>query len=291
MGNSFINRISIIFVLCLFSLFLTIPSKAWEEPKNTRKDANGNHFGMEVPNLWAISINSTYVHPTVKNLNIEFNINYPANTGNIELDKFFQTKLNEEYRSMLYDAISGNIEFCSEEPDISCAGYIIRKFEAYAPSEDIISVVYLVANAPPGASSLSSFYESFTFNLKESRELTLDDIFIDYQKALPLLWPLVAKGWCGHPQNEFKEFPGYYEIPENFQNCSNTASIPIPAMLKKSPHTFNNLGSAFLTQEGMTLRLEAWQTWGPRYETYDILIGKKELIRIGAKPEIWSSKR
>jgi hypothetical protein len=53
-------------------------------------DENGNFIGRELPKLRSIVFKTSFINPKNKNIEVFFNINYPTNTGNKDLDQYFK---------------------------------------------------------------------------------------------------------------------------------------------------------------------------------------------------------
>jgi hypothetical protein len=253
-----------------------------------RKDAYRNQYGAELPNLSSFTIQEEWAHRRVKQLRIGFDISFPTNTGDDVMDQHFKTEAENNYREIVTDwGSDSNADLCEELGFTGCGASYIKVFLAQAPSPDILSIIYFENLGYMGAASGLYEMTTHTYNLKEHRELSFSDIFTDYPKTIPLLWTRIVRGWCDHPENTYKDVPSFYEIPNTFNTCSRKASVPIPAGLRSTPYTFDAPGHAVLTPEGITLTLIDWQSWGSLRQHNEIHIGKDELIKMGARPEIW----
>jgi hypothetical protein len=254
-----------------------------------RKDANGNEYSSELPNLKAYVISETWVHPTEKKFEIDFNINVPRATGDARLDQIFKDVAdNQKQEGILEATADDGVEFCRQGK--MCHSAFGRKFMAFAPSSDILSVSYFYYFMSHGAIHPITEYESFVYDVKNGRELELKDIFTDYDYSLPLLWKKTVDAFCalsGAQRPQEKQIPTFYKIPDQLRSCSKSSSVPVPEELR-GPDAFEALGHAYLTPDGISLRLTKWEANSE--EEPIIRIGKKELMEMGAKSEIWGGK-
>jgi hypothetical protein len=253
-----------------------------------RTDERGNQYAPELPNLRAIFINKPYVLVDNKVI-FEFDINFPAFTGNDKLDQLFKNFVQYDYRE--YNSELSGIDFldeyCLKDQESTCRASYSRHFTAYLPSPNILSVIYYLEILYLGGARPFPDFQPGLYDLTDGREMTLGEIFNNYPMGLPALWSFIAQGWCNHPENFDKVFPSFYGISANYADCSRAVTIPMPTNLKSSPVTFKSLGNAFLTPEGMTIRLTAMDSFGPMAFYNELTIPKAQLITIGVKPETW----
>ncbi|MDR2386724.1 MAG: hypothetical protein LBE80_03950 [Deltaproteobacteria bacterium] len=275
-------------MVTLMVLLMANALRAQQAPAFTRPDENGNYFGNELPNLRAVTLKTTWVHPKNPKVEVELDLSYPTSTGNNTLDRYFRSQLDKEYELMISYA-NPDDEFCQET---LCIGYLDRHFEAYAPSPGIISIAYLSYQAVQGAGTGSPFVESSTYDLKSGRKLTLDDLFVDPKKSIPRLWPMIVQGWCEHENNDPKIIPSFYsnDLSQGPTVCAKAEGLALPDRLKSGSYSFENLGFAFLTPRGLSLKLPGMMSWGPASAVYVLHIDRERLLKIGAKPQIWSIK-
>ncbi|MDR2386725.1 MAG: hypothetical protein LBE80_03955 [Deltaproteobacteria bacterium] len=239
---------SITIFIALF--FVNFAAAQDVQPPFTRKDENGNYFGRELPNLRAFTLKEIWTHPRVSYLKVHLDINYPTNTGNEDLDQYFKSQLDKDYRLMTENT---NPNDGSCHPD-SCASAYTKLFEAFSPSPDILSLAFTFYRLPQGGASTSGRLEAHTYDLNSGAEMTLDQVFSEPKKSISLLWPMIARGWCEHRENNEKVFPNFYKIRKSSANCRRAENIPLPDQLRSPPYTFENLGFAVLTPRGLSLK-------------------------------------
>jgi hypothetical protein len=165
-----------------------------------------------------------------------------------------------------------------------------RVFAAHSPSPSIISVIYTVFRSSPFDAHPYTEFEAFTFDLAKSRELTLDDIIPPESspQALEALWAEAAKGWCAY--NDHHTLPSFYGLFDDGL-CSKPESAPLPPALAQDRSSLKALGNAYLTSEGLALRLAPSDGWSYAEGPSELVLKKGALVKFGAKASIWHAKK
>jgi hypothetical protein len=160
-------------------------------------------------------------------------------------------------------------------------------FEAHYAGGGFISIVYRNAVYYPGAAHPLHAFEAYNVDPRTGRELAMDDLFLrppGAAEGLKRLWPLIAAGWCRY--NDVRRLPIFYGVPEGRDWCANPGLIPLPKDLRGRP-ALADLGNAFLTAGGLSLRLDGDNTWAHSFGDSTLNLDKRELIKLGFNPALW----
>jgi hypothetical protein len=108
----------------------------------------------------------------------------------------------------------------------STGGFFLSiAYDEYHYSDSIVSLVFTVADYTGGAHP-NSWYKTFTFDLAQGRELTLDDLFLVGSNPLAVISPIVQQDLLtriGEMTDPTWIEQGTGENPENYQNFALTA--------------------------------------------------------------------
>ncbi|MDR2301710.1 MAG: hypothetical protein LBF38_06695 [Deltaproteobacteria bacterium] len=219
---------------------------------------------------------NNFVNPNCPNLTLHVGFTYPLNTGSPAVDAFLV-----KFAQNTFTALSQK-DFCLDGNDQeSGVTEHVFKFTAEIAGNDYLSIFFNGYHFYAGAAHPLGDAASFIFNVKTHRRLELSDIFENPKQSIPLLWPLLVKGWC---RLEFKEIPTHYKISNGDYGCGRNIP-PIPSDFLDNQVSFDVLGEVFLNHEGMGISLTEPFTHADGRQ--QITIGREDLLQIGAKPEIW----
>ncbi|MDR2301999.1 MAG: hypothetical protein LBF38_08180 [Deltaproteobacteria bacterium] len=229
-----------------------------------------------LPNFRYTTLLGVYKNKCCPNFSNDVGFTYPVNTGSGIFDDFlvgYAKNIFNEYAQ--YDLDYGEFE-------TSGTLKLRTTFTAEIAGENYLSIMFTSAGYYIGAAHDYTNSTSFIFDLKNQKFLELSDIFVNPKQSIPLLWPLVANGWC--QLNLGENIPFEYDIPLEKSKCGQ-ATPPTPASFLADYVPFKALGTVILDRSGMVIRLEFpfARGFGPQ----KITISREALIRLGAKPEIW----
>ncbi|MDR1082040.1 MAG: hypothetical protein LBQ79_14040 [Deltaproteobacteria bacterium] len=164
-------------------------------------------------------------------------------------------------------------------PESSLASFFKVSSSPYRVSSSASSVLFSVKSSMGGAEGSSGF--ASTNLLSDGTEITLERLFPEPEKSLPLLWASVYGGFC----TDRSTMPAFYY----FLPCvSGGGEIPPPPEPLKSPDaTLDGAGHAVLTSLGLSVHLGDYETYTNMGDVEYLDIPKSDLLAMGADPKIW----
>lgn len=272
------------------AILAVLASAAWaQEPQLFRRDDAGNRYSESLPGLQAMTSSYAKADKICPGVQMDISVSQPIATGDQRLDEIFVERFKEAMRQADEFAYFEDPSECPEDDgDGPGNAESSLTFEAHSASPSLISIVYENFVSVPYAAHPSTSYETFNYDLKAGRELAISDIFIPSkaERGLRALWAEVAKGWCAY--NEYKRLPDFYNMDYETDWCASTIKAPLPKALAENPESLAYLGNAFLTEAGLALQLDAYQGWSYADGPSRLVISKSDMIRLGAKPGLWS---
>jgi hypothetical protein len=278
-------KIAVMAALTLFLVLAVFPVVA--SAQNLRKDQAGNRYGPGLEKLGALFTRRTIQAPDCPDLRMKLAISNPYGLWIPEFDLVMAAKqvadVDKAVRKF-FDEFEGP---CYPYNSSSSEFEYNTTFEAHYSGGGVISIVYDNYVFYPGAAHPLNSFEAHSLNLRTGRELTMDDLFLrppGAAEGLKRLWPLIAAGWCRY--NDLRLLPIFYGLPEGRDWCANPGMIPLPKDLRGRP-ALGELGNAFLTADGLSLRLDGDNTWAHSFGTSTLNFDKQALIRLGFDPALW----
>jgi hypothetical protein len=206
------------------------------------------------------------VSPTCPTDLVYIAIKFPANTGNEALDLRLSGDMEarfEQAKNWASSLICADFFGC----DDAClpVGLEIRHY-IHQSGPDYLSalrVEKIFGNARKGAKLKGSVKETFhNYSLKNGQDLTIEDIFPEPKKSIPLFWAKVAKSLANNGQCPLTKF------------TSRDRRVRTDALKPDD---------LLLSQDGATVVLEA--AYPCRPQAVDLAFS--DLIALGANPALW----
>jgi hypothetical protein len=277
-------RLSVMLILTLAISLALFPEAA--SAQKPRQDRAGNLYGPGLEKMRALTTKKKVKSPDCPRKTLALAVSTPYGIGLEELDQALARKHERDVENIQRMAFKTINQFCRSDFGANESTYD-RTFEAYYPGGGSLSVIYNVLILYDTAAHHSHDYEAFNFNLETGKELTMGDLFLSPPGAaegLEGLWTMIASAWCRY--NERKSIPNFYDMPDDTDWCANPAMIPLPKRLQGQP-AMRDLGNAFLTPDGLELRLQPYDGWSYADGDAILVLDKKSLIRLGFNPALW----
>ncbi|MDR2455833.1 MAG: hypothetical protein LBE49_04475 [Deltaproteobacteria bacterium] len=277
-------RLSITLILTLAISLAVFPDAA--SAQKPRQDRAGNLYGPGLDKMRALTTKKRVKSSDCPGKTLALNVSTPYGIGIKKLDEAMARKHKRDVENIQKMAFKAIGEYC--QPDFSQSESTYdRTFEAYDPGGGSLSVIYNVLILYYMAAHHSHGYEAFNYNLQTGEELTIGDLFLSPPGAaegLEGLWAMIASAWCRY--NDNKTIPNFYDMPDDTDWCANPARIALPKRLEGQP-AMKDLGNAFLTPDGLELRLQPYDGWSYADGDAILVLDKPSLIRIGFNPALW----
>jgi hypothetical protein len=223
---------------------------------------------------------------TCRGLVTKVSLSRPAGTGDDLLDGRLALELLGELRSIRRTPPdSTDPSECPSQEALAEGAEIQRIFEVHSPSKGILSIAYQMFSATPLAVHPNTTFESYNHSLAQGRPLKLGDLFPGEDAPAAVLWAVVAPKWCAY--NDYRSLPSFYGFDPEADLCAKPKEIPLPAALVADPDSLAALGNAYLTEDGLMLRLAAYDGWSYADGPSALLVGKDELVAVGADKTLW----
>ncbi|MDR2455835.1 MAG: hypothetical protein LBE49_04485 [Deltaproteobacteria bacterium] len=261
------------------------PEAAWAQ--KLRRDEAGNQYGPWLDNIGARTTKRKIKAHACPAMTLELNISTPYGTGIDFFDKAMARQHALDVGKLEREFINDNAEGCQQVLTSNTNTTVDRTFEAYYPGGGSLSIVYHVTVFYAGGAHPMHEYEALNINFETGREVAVSDLFLSPPGAaegLKALWAMIASGWCRY--NEQKSIPNFYKMPEDVKWCANPATIPLPKRLRERP-SLKDLGNAFLTADGLELRLQPYDGWSYSHGSSSLALDKRSLLGIGFNPALW----
>jgi hypothetical protein len=266
---------------------------AWAQAAgDLRLDEAGNGYSQNLKSLGAVTAKVATASKICPKVSVAATLSRPISSSSEVFDELSVFELRGELRAAVSNPLAFNdpseCQALTEQKD---PAEFQRTFKAYSPSPSVLSVVYTVFQSSPWAAHPSTSFEAVNFNLAENRKLTLNDVFPPEAKdgqVLEAVWAEAAKGWCAY--NDHHTLPYFYQIDDD-DLCKAPEKAPLPAALAADRSSFQALGNAYLTSEGMVLALSADDGWSYAEGPSELKISKEALVKLGAKASIWEAAK
>jgi hypothetical protein len=252
-----------------------------------RPDQAGNRYGPGLDDLGAKTTKRKIAAPDCPEMTLELTISTPQGTGIDLFDKVMARKheldVEKIERSFLRDNAGGCQEIFTSNTDTT----VDRTFEAYHPGGGSLSILYHVVVFNAGAAHSTEQFEAWNLNFETGQEVAIGDLFLSPPGAaegLMDLWAMIASGWCRYSRH--KTIPSFYQMPDGAEWCANPAMIPLPKRLRERP-AMKDLGNAFLTADGLELRLQPYDAFSHADGDAVLVLDKRSLLRAGFNPALW----
>lgn len=250
--------------------FLSIPAGNWIDASLTGVVPETFKYQEKSPDCPANSMTFTFHYP--KGLQAK---------GNGRVDN----EVSGSVQSELVEAINEFKEGGACGKDIcggaSCGEWISEKtFAVHTPSSGYLSILFTEFSDTGGAHP-NTEYRVMNFR-PDGENLTLEDVFSDPAKSVPLYWDYVYAKWCAeHPD----KFPLHYAT---MQDCGTDS--PDNPNTYEGAKTLDDLGRLVFTSFGATLVLGPYESGSYASGTVMLDLPKEDLIKMGADPAVWGSK-
>jgi hypothetical protein len=158
-------------------------------------------------------------------------------------------------------------------------------YELFRPSPGVLGLLFTDRGYDGGTRGWLG-YTAYTFDLATGRALAPFDLFPDREKAYAGLWALVWSDSClKDPPRE--TLPRFY----GGTACSGKAVPPPPDGFLADAEDLEDLGSLVLTEKGAVLNIDPSSAWSWAEGPYRLEIPRSDLVRWGADPELWGTRR
>ncbi|MDR2199696.1 MAG: hypothetical protein LBR53_09640 [Deltaproteobacteria bacterium] len=200
---------------------------------------------------------------------------YPVNTGNPEVDGFFE-KLAE---GVLHDAESEYDWVITEDYICESAAepYSAAEFASYKAGPYTLGVLYAFDEYTSGPHG-NQYFKSYNFDLRSGSEIQVKDLFPRTPYSLARLFLYAYSDLC------FKT-PRHEPADNVFDKPCGEGPAPSGDFLNTGG-PLDNLGHMVLTSRGATLNFEAYQIWSYAQGPYELVIPRKLLLKMGAA-DLW----
>jgi hypothetical protein len=276
------------FVMTLALSLAVFPDAA--SAQNLRKDQAGNLFGPGLENMGALTTKRSFAYPDCPGMTLELRISTPYGIGIPQFDMAMARKHELDVEKAAIPFFKHPPGECKPENSSITESFYSRTFEAHYPGGGFLSIVYDIAyyDAVDGPAHPDNDLKVVNVNPWTSEPVEMADLFLDppgYYEGVRNLWPAIAVGWCRY--NDEKTMPNFYELPKSKQWCADPARAPLPERLSGWWVGLEDLGNAFLTADGLGLRLGPYQGWYYALGDSTLNIDKRTLIGLGFDPALW----
>jgi hypothetical protein len=266
---------------------------AWAQAAgDLRKDEAGNGYSPNLKSLGAVTAKVATTSKNCPKISVDAVLSRPISSSSEVFDELSVFELRNELRAAVSNPLAFNdpseCQALAEQKD---PAEFKRTFNAHSPSPGILSVAFTVFQSSPWAAHPSTAFEAVNFSLAENRKLTLNDVFppdANDGQVLEAVWAEAAKGWCAYNDNH--TLPFFYQIDDD-DLCKAPEKAPLPPALAADRGSFEALGNAYLTSEGMVLALSADDGWSYAQGPSELKISKETLIKLGAKASVWQAAK
>jgi hypothetical protein len=225
----------------------------------------------------SVSISEMLRVPLCPNKNfLVFSMNYPTNTGNTQVDAFFQKHANDtmtEYKNMVADMgenecdmsskMHANINSIERKPNVATLGILE-------------TVEYYMGGAHGGTD-----VKSFNFDLRTGSQIGIKDFFVNPQMGISGVYGLTYADLC----NQRASHGGATSIFG--VDCGMGSNAPRELLALSGP--LSDLGRMLLTEKGADLHFLAYEIWSFAQGDYTLSIPKDTLIKFSAR-DFWGER-
>lgn len=271
-------------VLALASQARPFSDDDQDRGRGLRSDEAGNLYGPGMEGAGAIAIKEVFTSNRCPEMTLTQELYAPAWTGSVELDRMLAAELEAFAEERRHVFLTDTTASCNFEITASESR---RVFEIHAPGGGTVSVLYTIAGYEAGKAHGYQLFRAVNFNPWTGGELTASELFLQppgTRDGLRSLWSKLAREWCDY--SDKREIPNYYKLDFNKDWCANPSRAPLPAMFQ-GRSTLDELSHAYLTRDGMILRLGPYEGWYYAFGPAMLELDRAFLIRIGFDPALW----
>jgi hypothetical protein len=202
-----------------------------------------------------------------------FSMKYPKNTGNPQVDAFFQKRAN--------DALEGYRRMVPEMEDIVCETgsnmHAYFDFLLYMPNPQTLGILETMDYYTGGAHG-GTGHESFNFDLRTGRQIEIKDLFINPAIGISGIYAIAYADLC----DQNAPHQGAREVFNT--KCGEAGNPPRELLALSGP--LSGLGHMVLTERGANLNFMAMEIWSFAQDDYTLPIPKNTLFKFGAR-DFW----
>jgi hypothetical protein len=265
--------LSILAIACLTLTIFTHSAQSQSDDYENLKPT----IGAELPNMSYVTLNQTIPDRVCRGYTYKITIIYPTGTGSPDLDLKLANEATDRYNTLARRTLDHN---CVADTT-NTKSETETTFTATSPGKNYLSVVYGTSEYIAGYAHPSWNTTATVYDLRTASPITMNDIFENTDRAMPMLWREAVKGWCAF--KDPNEPPKYYDTKTTKECTSRTP--PMPQVIQARNIPLSALGNTYLTPEGMIIQVDffSYGAQGPVQQ----IIQKNKLLRMGARKEIW----
>jgi hypothetical protein len=196
---------------------------------------------------------------------------FPKDTGNAQVDKFFAKVVDDYAKSKLaeYPDVLEKDYPCEFPSHL----YVKVSFEASKPNPDVLGVLTLSDEFLGGAHPDYN-YHGYNFDLTTGKEITIKNLFPNTRDGISKLYAYAYNDLC----NKTARHDPVDRVLEG--RCGQDRRAP--AKLLATSGGLDKLGHMMLTEDGVLLSFHSYELWSWSQGSLDLLIPARDMIAMGA---------
>jgi len=276
---------SIISITLAAALLLAAPMAPAQEAEGPAESFlnidSGNWISANLPEVGPRTLKHQEQAPDCPGNSLTITLHYPQGLG-ADIDRRIEKSVQDELASKIAEIKEGG--FCDKNlcGGLSCGTWTADEtFAAHSPSPGFLSILFTEFSDTGGAHP-NTEYRVMNFK-PDGRPLTLEDMFPDPAKSVPLYWDYVYAKWCAkHPY----KYPTHYAA---MQDCGSDS--PDNPNIYEGAKTLDDLGRLVFSPLGATIVLGPYESGAYATGTITLDLPRRDLVKMGADPAIWGTDR